>query len=101
MSIQFTKAYVAAGNTYATLKEAQIAEITALVDSLREGAKASGLDISMEEIANVIVENAEKVVDVLTTTEKSRPTARRVNGGRKPRKAKAGQQEQSPTAEAQ
>ena len=32
--------------------------------------------------------NSERIIDILTTTPASKPKARAINGGRKPRKAK-------------
>lgn len=86
MGIEFTKAYVANGVTYATLKEAQTAEIAAI---LLPSPTSDDKPRSYFEYAKQIVDNAERIIDALTTTEKSRPKARAVNGGRKPRKPKA------------
>lgn len=77
MPILFTKAYQAAGKTYATLEEAQIAEL----DDLFAGKPTDPASLT-------IIRNIDKVLDILTTTENSRPLARKTNGGRKPRKPK-------------
>ena len=82
MPISFTKAFVANGKTFASLEEAQQAEIEALF--LDQGDNI----ISADGIALLILANADKIIDVLTTTESSRPAARRVNGGTKKRKPK-------------
>lgn len=73
--IEFTKAYVANGKTFATLEEAQASEIAAMFSA------TPGADPVV-----VVMENADKIVDVLTTKESSKPAARRINGGRKLRK---------------
>jgi hypothetical protein len=76
--ITFTKAYVANGKTFATLEQAQAAEIGAIFQA------TPGADPTV-----VVMENADKIVDVLTTKGDSRPKARALNGGRKPRKPAA------------
>jgi hypothetical protein len=40
-------------------------------------------------IADAIIDNRQIILDILTTTANSRPAARAVNGGRKPRKKRA------------
>lgn len=82
MSITFTKAFVANGKVYASLEEAQTAEIAEILKGVENG--------SPELIASGVVANAERIVDVLTTSQNSRPPARKVNGGRKPRRKKDG-----------
>lgn len=64
------------GMTYAELADAQAHEIEILF--------AGNNPTSVE-----IVSNSKQIVDILTTGPNSRPSARAVNGGRKPRKAKA------------
>lgn len=82
MSITFTKAYVSNGMTFATLTEAQINGIAALL-------LETGVDHKIATTcAEMIVARSEMAVNILTTTEKSRPKARAVNGGRKPRKSR-------------
>jgi hypothetical protein len=84
--ITFTKAYIANGKTYATLREAQAAELEGL---LRDycGSIIDGVDTTeINKIVEFIVEDSAKVIDILTTKGDSRPKARALNGGRKPRK---------------
>ena len=64
------------GMTYAELADAQAHEINILFESNLVGASE-------------IVRHSKQIVDILTTGPNSRPSARAVNGGRKPRKAKA------------
>lgn len=64
------------GMTFAELADAQAHEI----DILFAGINPT---------ANAIVDKSKQIVDILTTGPNSRPSARAVNGGRKPRKAKA------------
>jgi hypothetical protein len=80
--IEFTRAYIANGKTYATLKEAQVAELAELFAPHEHEALNSVL------VARVLVDNADKFMNVLTTTESSRPRARSANGGTKKRKPK-------------
>lgn len=90
MPILFTKAYQANGKTFATLKEAQCAELEQLFTMDAE------VPWTPFEIANAIAEASERIIDILTTTESSRPMARKANGGSKKRKPKT---EPAPAAE--
>lgn len=74
--ITFQKAYAVGDKTYATLREAQVSAIQEII--------AAG----PENPAEAIVARAAEVVCALTTTERSKPRARALNGGRKPRKPK-------------
>lgn len=81
MGIQFARSYQASdGKCYSTLMEAQKVEIEALL------SRIGGEKLTAKEAAELIVNHSEKFMDVLSTTETSRPKARAVNGGRKPRK---------------
>lgn len=80
--ITFTKAYVANGKTFATIEEAQRAEIEMLFCPTDDPWTPARMAIA-------IVANAESIIDILTTTESSRPLARKSNGGKKPRKSKS------------
>lgn len=78
--IKPTKAYVdSKGNAHAELQSAQIAEIGFII---------AGQGDSIPHLAELIVSRAEEVIDILTTSPNARPSARRINGGKKPRKAK-------------
>lgn len=84
MGITFTKSYRASdGKCYATLEEAQIIEIERLlVDDQSNPGVVHHYTIKM-------IENKEAILNVLTTTDKSRPAARKLNGAtRKPRAKK-------------
>lgn len=82
--IEFTKAFKAGdGKMYSSLLGAQEAEIRYLLE-VDEDFHSDHDDL----FAHWIVENQEKIVDILTTTENSRPKARKANGGTKTRKAK-------------
>lgn len=41
-----------------------------------------------KNLAAYLVKNSDKVIDILTTKKGSRPGARSINGGKKPRKSK-------------
>jgi hypothetical protein len=58
---------------FPTIVSAQLAELMSIVP---------------RETAEVILANAEKIVDILTMKPSSLPKARKINGGRKQRKAK-------------
>lgn len=78
--IEFTKAFKCSdGTTVATLEDAQRHELELLFKNESEQAA---------RIATLLMENSEKVVDVLTTSATSKPRARKINGGTKTRKAK-------------
>lgn len=82
--ITFAKCAVTKNGTpYATLKAAQEAELAELL------VDAGMVHDSALGVAQLIVENADPVIDILTTNTKSRPRARKLNGGTKPRKTKA------------
>lgn len=72
------------GKSFFELVEAQAHEIVLIVE------KVPGVgDMVSGEIASAIVQQKDRIVDILTTTASSRPKARRVNGGTKKRKAPA------------
>lgn len=69
--ITWKRVPVIGDKAFPTLEEAQKHQLSAIV----------GI-----EAAQSIVANKAKLLDILTTDENSRPSARRINGGRKPRK---------------
>jgi len=74
------------GKACSTLEEAQIEEITTILTGLggrERSAEGAG------NIATLIVEEKERILDILTTTTSSKPRARKINGGRKTRKPNA------------
>lgn len=82
--IEFTKSFrTSDGSVFATLEEAQQREIARILASDPDDAQR--VDESMK-LAGTILDNAEKIVDILTTTKSSKPSARKVNGGTKKRK---------------
>ena len=74
-----TKAYNCNGILYPSLEEAQVAELADLI---------RGDDANIQnapQVAKRLLESSKQVIDILTTTEKSRPRARSVHGGKKKR----------------
>lgn len=72
-----TTAWVtSSGKALASLEEAQEEELETLFSVVTDAKSA----------ARIAINNKDKVVDILTTTENSRPSARRINGGSKKRK---------------
>lgn len=71
--IEFTKAYKTSdGSTHGTLEQAQSHDLQKIWD---ENIKAQ----APMHMADWLLANKEKVVDILTTGAKSRPRARKVN----------------------
>lgn len=69
------------GTAHSSLEEAQKFEI---FNILKSGGKWA--DEVLDEVADAIMDNAEAIVDILTTTPSSKPKARKINGGTKKRK---------------
>jgi hypothetical protein len=67
------------GTIHGSLPEAQKAELLALL------TKAYNEDDIIGGVADHLVANQEKVIDILTMTPKSKPRARKINGGTKKR----------------
>ena len=84
--ISKTQAYASStGAIFATLEEAQRDELVALFSA------ESGLNWTPDEIAERIIEQSARILDILSTTKRSRPARRLVNGykGRKQGRAAA------------
>lgn len=91
--ITFVKAFKTEdGKTHATIEEAQRYEIASMLLEARPISVATSGDQQYSDVAQWMVENSTKIVDVLTTKPTSKPRARSINGGRKLRVSK------SPTA---
>lgn len=83
--IEFTKAFKTSdGETHASLEEAQKHELLLIYGTTASDAEA----VAREHFANVVMDNSDRIVDILTTTATSKPRARKVNGGSKQRKPK-------------
>lgn len=66
------------GQTFATLEDAQASELALLINP-------NPADIPEDLLKRIVGEKA-KVIDILTTTDSSRPKARKINGATKNRK---------------
>lgn len=83
MPITFRRAYISGDRVYASLQEAQRAELQELF------SRVSDTSVPAENIARLVMDNMQLVIDILTTTDQNRPKARAINGGtKKKRKAK-------------
>ena len=81
--IEFTKAYKTTdGQTHATLEDAKSHELTLLFCDTRVPTDTEAHFIL------TVQENADRIIDILSTTATSKPRARKVNGGKKTRAAK-------------
>lgn len=86
--LTFTKAYKTSdGQTFEAIDVAQAHEIEISLTANNDAHVRGNAQL----IAEWIVANKDKLVDVLTTTATSKPSARKINGGRKTRKDKAAQ----------
>lgn len=81
--IEFVKAFKTSSGVFNTLEEAQAEELRQLL-----APAADEKPLKAEEAAEILIANASKVLDILTTTKDSRPKARKVNGGSKTRRPK-------------
>lgn len=83
--ISFTKAYATSdGKTFGVLKEAQTHELKLVfgTDPLSKDITADAYGV----ICDALLTNSAAIINVLSTTDKSRPKARKANGAvRKPR----------------
>jgi hypothetical protein len=78
--------YYVGDREYKSLREAQGAELVQILNDLRPNDLCP--NPTTAEIADHLLANSERVTDILTTTEASLPKARKIHGGRKPRKGK-------------
>lgn len=87
--IEKTTSFKANGKVFATVAEAQREELNAMLNVFPDNISITPEIQSVKEtMLNVLIANAEAVINVLSTTEASRPGARKANGAkRKPRKA--------------
>lgn len=79
--IERTQSYKVGEKVFATLSEAQG---QALMDEL--GSANFATDAECQKAIQVILDHANAVVDILTTTSTSKPKARKIHGGTKTRK---------------
>lgn len=75
-----SKAFQVGDHAYVNIVDAQKAEIISLHDNSNVETPQDA-----ETLAHWIVSHKDELLDILTTTTKSRPRARKVNGGTKKR----------------
>jgi hypothetical protein len=79
--IQFTKSFKTTdGKVFGSIEEAQTHELIQVFSPI------CGQYKSADDVAKMILDKKEFILDVLTTTPNSKPKARAINGGRKSRK---------------
>ncbi|MES2366989.1 MAG: hypothetical protein V4563_14030 [Pseudomonadota bacterium] len=76
------------GKMFQTLEEAQAHSIALLVVSAIRDSENKSPDEASLAVANIIVVSKDQLLDILTTTAKSKPSARKINGGTKKRAPK-------------
>lgn len=76
------------GTVHRTLEGAQRAEIVEIFKA-HAGPSPKADPWTVEYMADIVMQNSTKLLDILTTTSRSKPRARAVNGGTKKRKPKA------------
>lgn len=72
---------------FGSLEEARRHEIELLLSSGLP--KPLDADLTIAETAKLLLEQREKVMDILTTTERSRPGRRKINGATRKKRAVA------------
>lgn len=77
------------GSIYSTVEQAQRHELEVLVNEALTMATSDDVnDLSIPmSISRVFLDKRSQVIDILTTTETSRPTARKLHGGRKKKRS--------------
>lgn len=83
--ITFQKCYVFDGKAFPSLPESKIAALNKLWESL----DGNMVDTPKMWSAQELVDHSASIMDILSTTDKSRPLARKSNGGRKKRTPRA------------
>ena len=84
--IERTNAFKVGDQCFNTLGEAQIAELKSLLETTQP---LSGMnDTNNLAFAGWVINNKDKIMDILTTTSTSNVKARKINGGTKARKPK-------------
>ena len=92
--IEFTKSYKTAdGEVFATLEEAKRHELVIalrkinipLVIALQKPNIPPGANISMDDVAMLVLKAQDEIIDILTMSPKSKPKARKLHGGTKVR----------------
>lgn len=81
--IEFVKAFKTEdGKTHTTIEDAQRHELSEMIKKTPDEVN------SPQSMAAWMLDNASRIVDILTTKKTSKPRARSINGGRKVRTVK-------------
>ena len=75
-----TNAYQVGNKTFATLEEAKA---SALLELLGKEGESGAVGISWDHVAERLVKEQDKIVDILTTGPRSKPRSRKINGGKR------------------
>jgi len=87
--IERVTAYKASnGQTFEKIEDVQKFEVSLVLAGSGREFKSIGLQNVCDEIAGAVLENKDKILDILTTGPRSKPKARAINGGRKARTPK-------------
>jgi len=81
--IEFKKCPVIDGKAFASIEEAQKYELEALLAA----ADFKFTPATQSDVANFLLTNRGRLLDIITTSDSSRPKARKLHGGTKKRKA--------------
>lgn len=86
--IEKTTGYKVGEQFFPTIVEAQRAELSMLFQEYTKIPMDANTSITHPTILGAIIQNADRIVDILTMTPASKPRARRINGGTKKRTPK-------------
>lgn len=91
--IEFAKSYRVGPKVFATLEEAQAASLLEIFEHILIGDAKATINAQHLNplIAEVLIKERERVIDILSTTASSKPRARKINGGRKKRQSCVGE----------
>jgi len=74
-----TQAYQVGDKTFATLEEAQTYEMQSLLNNCSVSGSVGSAEFWKSTAEYLVVEQKDKVVDILTTGPRSKPKARKIN----------------------
>jgi hypothetical protein len=83
--IEFARSYKTAdGQLHATIEAAQQHEVAAMLAANKDHTIT---EAESKSLAELIMRSRERLMDIFTTTDSSRPKARKINGGTRKRKS--------------
>jgi len=87
MGITFTKAFMTSdGLTFATIEEAQKEELLNVFHNDQVNAGVDGIQTAAASLIDTMIRNSDRIIDILSTTPRSRPKGRKVNGATRKKK---------------